>query len=181
MRSTYVDRPQYKFSAAHMTVFADGSKERLHGHNFQLSARLFLRDVSPAVMCDFAIVKAGLQSICETLNERTLIALHNPHLTIAVEDAEKVGHGRVRITHRDGEYVLPLADVVLLPIDNISSERLAEHCHRGLVEHLHANVSPSVREVILDLEVELEELPGQGASYRAPFMSPTENSLKAEV
>lgn len=181
MRSTYVDRPQYKFSAAHMTVFADGSKERLHGHNYQLSARLFLREFSPARMCDFAIIKAGLRAICETLNERTLIALHNPHLTISVEDAEKAGQRRVRISHRDGEYILPLADVALLPIDNITSERLAEHCHGSLAAYLHAEVSPPVREAIVELEVDLEELPGQGATYRAPLSTTLESDHEREA
>jgi 6-pyruvoyltetrahydropterin/6-carboxytetrahydropterin synthase len=169
MRSTYVARPQYKFSAAHMTVFPDGSKERLHGHNYQLAARLFLRDVSPAVLCDFAIVKAGLRTICETLNERTLVAMHNPHLVISVEESGKNGRRQVHISHRDGEYRLPLSDVALLPLDNVTSERLAEHCLLGLSAYLRAELPPSVRAAIAEIEVEVEELPGQGASYRARF------------
>ena len=30
----HIARPEFKFSCAHMTVFPDGSKERLHGHNY---------------------------------------------------------------------------------------------------------------------------------------------------
>ena len=34
-----IAREQYKFSCAHMTVFADGTKERLHGHNYTIARR----------------------------------------------------------------------------------------------------------------------------------------------
>jgi 6-pyruvoyltetrahydropterin/6-carboxytetrahydropterin synthase len=182
MRSTHVDRPQYKFSAAHMTVFPDGSKERLHGHNYQLSARLFLRDVAPAVMCDFAVIKEGLRRVAADLNERTLVALHNPHLIVSVEDGPDAGkRGQVRLSHRDGDYVLPLADVALLPLDNITSERLAEHCHRALAAYLRQALPEAVRAVIIELEVEIEELPGQGASYRAELEAEPEAETDTEA
>ena len=32
----FVGKDVHKFSSAHMTVFPDGSKERLHGHNFMV-------------------------------------------------------------------------------------------------------------------------------------------------
>jgi hypothetical protein len=31
----YIRKEALKFSAAHMTVFPDGTKERLHGHNYR--------------------------------------------------------------------------------------------------------------------------------------------------
>ena len=168
MRSTFVARPQYKFSAAHMTVFPDGRKERLHGHNYQLSARLYLRDVSPAIMFDFAAIKEGLRVVCAELNERTLVALHNPFLLVSVDEHAAAGQGgQVRLSHRDGEYLLPLSDVALLPIDNISSERLAEYCHEKLAGYLRRELPVLVCSAIAELEVKVEELPGQGASYRA--------------
>lgn len=167
MRFIAIDRPQYKFSAAHMTVFPDGSKERLHGHNYQLAARLYLRDASLAAMCDFAVIKDGLKAVCAELNERTLLALHNPFLRAFVEDTPAQGPPRVRLSHRDGEYLFPLADVALLPLDNISSERLAEHCHGLLASHLCRYLSAAAQDVVAALEVRVFELPGQGAGYRA--------------
>ena len=35
-----IAREQYKFSCAHMTVFADGTKERLHGHNYTVAIEI---------------------------------------------------------------------------------------------------------------------------------------------
>ena len=32
-----IARAEHKFSCAHMTVFADGTKERLHGHNYTIA------------------------------------------------------------------------------------------------------------------------------------------------
>lgn len=171
MHSVRIERPQYKFSAAHMTVFADGSKERLHGHNYQLAAELFLHEVALPVMCDFSILKDGLKAVCAGLNERTLVALYNPFLQVVTEDGPyapaPIRHLRLR--HRDGDYLLPAADVALLPIDNVTAERLAEHCHGLLAEYLLLHLPPAVKAVLGELEVGVYELPGQGARYRAPL------------
>ena len=35
----FTGKDVHKFSSAHMTVFPDGSKERLHGHNFSRAQR----------------------------------------------------------------------------------------------------------------------------------------------
>jgi hypothetical protein len=55
-----VAREQYKFSCAHMTVFPDGTKERLHGHNYQRSAvdlELLERIAISRQMLPFAAIK----------------------------------------------------------------------------------------------------------------------------
>src|SRR5215475_8565125 len=77
-----IHRAQFKFSAAHMTVFPDGSKEHLHGHNFELLMRLQLRRATLAVLCDFGLIKKALREVCGALNERVLVATRNPFLTV---------------------------------------------------------------------------------------------------
>jgi len=35
-----IARAEHKFSCAHMTVFPDGTKERLHGHNYTIAVAI---------------------------------------------------------------------------------------------------------------------------------------------
>ena len=44
-----IAREQYKFSCAHMTVFPDGTKERLHGHNYTIAVALEVDQIGLAV------------------------------------------------------------------------------------------------------------------------------------
>jgi 6-pyruvoyltetrahydropterin/6-carboxytetrahydropterin synthase len=151
-----IAREQYKFSCAHMTVFPDGTKERLHGHNYQLGVAIDVADVALARMLPFATLKAALSELCAAWKERVLIAEANPHLEVIRRDAREV---ELRLC--GDRYVFPAGDVLFLPIDNISVEALAGHC----AALLHATLAaPLAAPHILSLEVTCEESPGQGAS-----------------
>jgi 6-pyruvoyltetrahydropterin/6-carboxytetrahydropterin synthase len=153
-----VRRDQYKFSCAHMTVFPDGTKERLHGHNYQIGLDLDLTSIAFADMLPFAAIKDCLAGICLDLRERVLIAERNPLTTIARVDAAEV-----ELTVCGKRYVLPREDVVLLPIDNVSVEALADH----LADRVLASLGPRlVRGVVTALEMWVSESPGQGSTCR---------------
>ncbi len=154
-----VERQQFKFSCAHMTVFPDGSKERLHGHNYQVGIALELREVSFATMIPFADLKAELAALCAEWKEYTFLAARNPYFELVRHDDDEV---EFRLCGK--RYVLPVEDVKILPLDNISVERLAEHVASLLIERTRRVFE---REVVLGLEVTVTESPGQGAScYR---------------
>jgi len=148
-----IARDQYKFSCAHMTVFPDGTKERLHGHNYTLAIALDVASVELAAMVPFARIKAALAELCAAWKERVLIAARNPYLAILRDDAE------LELTLCGQRYAMPREDALLLPIDNVSVEALAAHVADLLRERLAA-LSPHVQA----LEVTIEEMPGQGAS-----------------
>ena len=38
--SILIEKEYLKFSCAHFLIFPDGSKERLHGHNYQVTAEV---------------------------------------------------------------------------------------------------------------------------------------------
>lgn len=154
-----VARERYKFSCAHMTIFPDGTKERLHGHNYFVSLALDLTDASFDKMIDFAIIKKALGRLCEEWKEYTLIAERNPfHETVRVDDDE------VEIRVCGKRYVLPREDVMLLPIDNVSVEALSAHICDVLLERLGGALDA---EVVTGFEVTISENPGQGATcYR---------------
>lgn len=151
----HVARTQYKFSCAHMTVFADGSKERLHGHNYFVAVSLDLADISFEKILPFQEVKRRLGELCQEWKEHTLVALHNPHFEEIRNDGEEY-----EFVLCGKRYVLPREDVMLLAIDNVAVEPLAQLFAETLLERL----GPIVTENVVGLEVNLSEVPGQGAS-----------------
>ena len=138
-----------------MTVFPDGTKERLHGHNYTLALALEVDRIELAAMIPFAPIKAALGELCAAWKEHVLIARDNPRLELVRDDSEL----ELRLCGQ--RYVFPRGDVMLLPIDNISVEALAAHAAVELRDKLDAELAaPHVR----TLEVTIEESPGQGAS-----------------
>ena len=146
-----IAREQYKFSCAHMTVFPDGTKERLHGHNYTVAIALEVDSVALDAMIPFSSIKQALADLCAAWKERVLVATRNPHLVIIRDDSE------LEFRLCGDRYVLPRHDALLLPIDNISVEALAAHIADILAPKMRG---PHVRQ----LEVRVEESPGQGAS-----------------
>jgi 6-pyruvoyltetrahydropterin/6-carboxytetrahydropterin synthase len=154
-----VARAEHKFSCAHMTVFPDGRKERLHGHNYTVSVAIDLGAVGFEHLIDFGAIKRAVAAECAEWRERTLLAAESPRLERLRREA-----GEVEIVLCGQRYVFPEADVLLLPIDNTTTEALAElWCDR-----LGARLRPTLRgSVALGLEVRIDESPGQGAiAYR---------------
>jgi 6-pyruvoyltetrahydropterin/6-carboxytetrahydropterin synthase len=149
-----IARDQYKFSVAHMTVFPDGTKERLHGHNYTVALAIEISQIDFASMIPFAPIKAAIGELCAEFKERVLIATKNPHFVLVREDTE------VEFKLCGERYVLPKQDALLLPIDNISVEALASHIATRLLERLTVLDATHVKA----LEVTIEEYPGQGAS-----------------
>ena len=159
--STYrihVKRARFKFSCAHMTVFPDGSQERLHGHNYYLSMTVELRSIRFEDMIDFAPIKEALAQLCLEWKERTFVARDNPHLSILSNDEREI-----EFTLCGERYVLPQADVLLLPIDNAAVEPLSAHACDRLCEILKDDLPT---DVVKAIEVTIEENPGQGATTR---------------
>ena len=59
-----------KFSCAHFIAYK-GFRERLHGHNYNMSVRMFGRGMvgSDGYLIDFGEVKKAARGLCKTLNE----------------------------------------------------------------------------------------------------------------
>jgi len=153
----FVGKDVHKFSCAHMTVFPDGSKERLHGHNFQVSLLLELLGDDPELL-DFAVLKRALQAQCEAWTERLLLPGASPALVITRHDDEEI---EFRLCGK--RYVAPSEDVILLPVQNVVVESLARVFAGALVERLGAALRP---ELVFALELTVSEARGQGATYR---------------
>jgi len=146
-----IAREQYKFSCAHMTVFADGTKERLHGHNYTIAVALEVSSIELAHMVPFSSIKHALADLCVAWKEHVLLATKNPFFVMKSEAPE------LEFTLCGERYVMPRGDALLLPLDNISVETLAAHVAELLAPKITAPTA-------LCLEVTIEESPGQGAS-----------------
>ncbi|HET6611846.1 MAG TPA: 6-carboxytetrahydropterin synthase [Kofleriaceae bacterium] len=151
-----VARERFKFSCAHMTVFPDGTKERLHGHNYTLAVALDLVDGRFERMVDFARVKAVCAAICDGWRERTLIAGDNPYLVLSPASGDEL-----ELSLCGKRYVFPREDVLVLPIVNTAVEDLASHAADLVVARL-GPVLPAGS--VTAVEVTVEETPGQGAT-----------------
>lgn len=138
-----------------MTVFPDGTKERLHGHNYFIAVSVELADVSFARIVPFHELKKRLGELCQEWKEHTLLPLDNPFFELVRDEG---GEYEFRLCGQ--RYVLPREDVMPLPIDNIAVEPLAAH----FAETLLARLGELVDSNWLALEVNISEVPGQGAT-----------------
>jgi len=147
-----VEKEHLKFSAAHFLIFADGTAERLHGHNYRVAVELEAASLAHGVVADFRLVKQALATVLAPLDERLLVPDLHPALTI-VRDGDEI---TLRFGRR--RYVLPADEVTVLPIANTSSECLAEHVAAELLALLRQQ-APGTRWT--RLAVEVEETAGQ--------------------
>jgi len=143
-----LSRADIGFSAAHFSVLG-GMAERLHGHNYTVMLRARGAVGADGTVVDFHRLKQVLREACAALDERMLVPLHSDAVAVTV-DGDSV-HLREGSRH----FVLPRDDVCLLPVSNTTCECLAVH--------LLQRVRNGLGDLPVRLELQVEELPGQGA------------------
>jgi 6-pyruvoyl tetrahydropterin synthase/QueD family protein len=143
-----VERSTLRFAAAHLTT-SQGQAEPLHGHNYDLLVEVEGDLTKDAWVLDFGELKRICHALCHQLDHRFLLPRDNPSLELTdLDNAWQIVAGGRR-------YVIPKSDVCALPLDNSTTERLAEwFCHR-LAEAL------AERGNITSITVGVEEAPGQ--------------------
>ncbi len=135
-----------KFSSAHFIIEHDKCS-RLHGHNFYVSVEIEGDIIEEkGLILDFIYLKNLIKNICEYLDHKVLVP----------EKYAKIKENHVEIS-LEKTYLIPKEDVLLLPIDNVTSEALAKYICNSLIEKLknHSNIKR--------IRVIVEEEPGQGA------------------
>lgn len=148
-------KEDFKFSAAHFTLFPDGRAELLHGHNYRVRLELAGPELSDVgLLFDVTVVKRVIRERCAALDEHTLIPTRAETLDARREN------GSVEVRFRDRLYRFPEEDVVLLPLANVSIELMARMLWQNVAEVVAGG---PVRE----LSVEVEETPGQSCAYWA--------------
>ena len=154
MRRIDVYGPQLRFAAAHFTTFGDQC-EPLHGHNYAVSVQLEGELTPDSWLFDFVELRRIVAGLCQELDHTFLLPTENPALSV---DREQ---GHYQIAFGDRRYVIPESDVLVLPIENSTAERLAEWLAHRLADELRPRGAANLSR----LAVTVEEAPGQSASF----------------
>ncbi len=156
--SIKVYKQYFNFAAAHFLVFADGSREPLHGHNYKVAVEGKKKKLNADMVFDFLDLKPLVRDLCNTLDHRLLLPAENPLLKFENSPDAQIQ----KIKTPDGmEWALPKKDIVVLPISNTSVERLAQYLAIELAQVVKRKFNFSFSELIL----EVEETPGQSAVF----------------
>ena len=154
--SLRLGKEDFKFSAAHFTVFGDGEAEPLHGHNYRVTVEL----AGPALddldfLVPVAAAKRDIRAECAALDEKILLPGKCPHLELAQ-------HGEtVTAVFGSRRYRIPSSEVVLLRVGNVTMEALARLLWRRLRDRW-----AHLQDRIAVVEVTVAETRGQSAGYR---------------
>lgn len=147
-----------KFSAAHMTFFADGTKENLHGHNYRTELKVEFENFSLKEMLPFSDLKKAMRKICEEWDEKILLPERCEFLKIQTRSGPSV-----EIEACGKKYLLPSDEVIFLPTDNVTTESLAKIFSDRFIAAL--SKADLAKAKVRSIEVTIEEILGQGASY----------------
>lgn len=153
-RRVSVERNRLRFSAAHMATF-HGQCEPLHGHNYEVMVDIEGELTGDSWVWDFGDLKKTVKSIIDELDHKFILQRNSAVLEI------DEGRTNWKIRFGDVGYVLPKSDVIALPIDNTTAERLAEWLAGRLVTHYREAGVASFRKI----SVGIEESPGQAGWY----------------
>jgi 6-pyruvoyltetrahydropterin/6-carboxytetrahydropterin synthase len=154
--SIKVYKQYFNFASSHFMLFNDGTREPLHGHNYRVQVKGNAPALTNDMVFDFLDIKPIIRKICDSLDHKLLLPTQNQHLKLT-----EVGNNIEVRTPDESFFSFPKKDVLLLPIENTSAERFAVY----LAEQIQLNVFETHRFFFTELEVEVEETPGQSAIY----------------
>ncbi len=151
LTTLYIDKEAHKFSAAHFTIFTATERERLHGHNYSVSARIVAPMGANGFSADYNVYKRRIADLCKPLDEYMLVAGNSPYQ---------------RIEEHNDEYWVTFAgrtlkflqdETHLLPVVNVTVEELAHYLLAQLI-------SLSEGEGLVEVELGVSSGPGQTGS-----------------
>lgn len=162
--SLHVRKDYLKFSVAHMTIFPDGSKESLHGHNYQVELTVELAASAFASMLSYGTFKQALRKVCANWDEKILLAGANQWLEVLPAAAHEYAF---RLCGK--RYILPADEVVMLNVDNITTENLAQVLFERFWEELSSDASIDWQQRITAISLRVDESQGQGATLKVSW------------
>lgn len=143
-----------KFSAAHFTIFSADNRERLHGHNFHVSAEIDAGVDDNGMCFNYSLFKDLLARCCEELDEYLLLPAQSPHLIITEE-----GENYRVVFNQQTMYFLR-SDTLLLPIKNSTVEEYSHYLLNRLL-----TLQPEFKEFdIRKIIIAVSSGPGQSGS-----------------
>lgn len=154
--SIKIYKQYFNFACSHFLIFEDGTREPIHGHNY----RVLVKGEAPALksdmVFDFLDIKPIVREVCDSLDHKLLLPKENDRLKFFDK-----GLNMEIITPDESLFSIPKSDILLLPIENTSAERLAIYINSQIREL----VKKRFNFIFSTLEIEVEETPGQSAVY----------------
>lgn len=151
-----VDKQYFNFGSAHFLLFPDGTREELHGHNYQCAVDVTGALADGDVVLDFIPFKPIVKQCCDELDHLTLLPRDSKWLTITEHEKE------IEVWHGEDRFIFPKRDVRILPIPNTSSERLAEFIAGQILERTRKMLPTTT---IHSIRVSVQESPGQAGIF----------------
>ncbi|CAG9314638.1 unnamed protein product [Blepharisma stoltei] len=123
------------FNAAHILA-GQSWQEDLHGHGYTIAVMIKSKVIgADGFVVDFSVIKAALKQLCQTLNNKVLVASKSTSLQVVdLED-----HIRI-LAPRNTFYEFPKRMCALLPINNSSAEELAKYISESIWEGLESSI-----------------------------------------
>lgn len=140
LATLYIDKESHKFSAAHYTIFSGTDRERLHGHNYSVSAMIVAPMGDNGFAADYNVYKRRIKALCDELDEYMVLPERSPHQTV-VEEGENY-----RVTFNGETLYFLRSDTLVLPIVNATVEEFA---HYLLGRMLDASAGEDIAEIQL--------------------------------
>lgn len=130
MRLTTIElaKEDQKFSIAHFTLFSEGQRERLHGHNYHVTLTITAPVASHGMTFNYQMMKQKLRDMCRSLNEYTV--LPGKSNLIKIQSLQN----KITVTFGNDEFVFPKSDVLILPIANSTVEEFSQYILDKLCE-----------------------------------------------
>lgn len=154
--SIKVYKQYFNFASSHFLIFEDGSREPLHGHNYRVMLKGEASELQADMVFDFLDIKPIVREVCDSLDHKLMIPKLNPKIRI-----DEKNNNYIITTPDESIFSIPKQDVLLLPILNTSAERLAMYLCERIKELTKQRFGYSFKQ----LEIEVEETPGQSAIY----------------
>ncbi len=154
LTTIHIDKEDFNFSIAHFTIFSATERERLHGHNYHVSAEITAPVDTNGMTFDYKLYKERIRECCDKIDEYLLLPALSPHLEIAEDDTfYRVGF--------NGELMYFMkSDTLLLPVLNSTVEEYSNY----VLEYLLSFPTDIQQYDVRKLLIKVSSGPGQSGS-----------------
>ncbi|MEO0435374.1 MAG: 6-carboxytetrahydropterin synthase [Pseudomonadota bacterium] len=153
LATLHIDKESHKFSVAHYTIFSATERERLHGHNYSVSAKIVAPMGHNGFAADYNVYKDRIKRLCDEWDEYLLLPENSPYQTVT-RDGD-----RYLVNYNEERMEFLCSDTLLLPISNATVEEFAFLLLKRLLD-------ASRGDQLVELEVYVASGPGQKACAR---------------
>jgi 6-pyruvoyltetrahydropterin/6-carboxytetrahydropterin synthase len=153
LATLYIDKESHKFSAAHYTIFSATERERLHGHNYSVSAMIAAPMGNNGFAADYNVYKRRIKELCDDLDEWMILPEHSPYQSVTEKD------GLIEVNFNGETMQFLASDTKILPIANATVEEFSHYLLQRLLEL-------SSSDLLAEVQVCVASGPGQKACAR---------------